>query len=321
MGARPPGRFSIPRRPVRPASYTAGVERIIVGCCGFPEARARYYAEFPIVEVQSTFYQLPKPETAARWRQEAPEGFVFAMKAWQLITHPATSPTYRRLREPLPGDERAACGFFQPTPPVLRSWGRTWEVAQALSARIVLFQCPASFTPSDQHIAHLESFFGQIERGDVAFVWEPRGAWPADLVRDLCERLHLVHCVDPFAGESAAGDIAYYRLHGIGGYRSRYTDHDLARLLRTCRGALASGRESAYVLFNNAAMREDARRFRALVAAPRPPQRRLAGGRSGARASVPEAGAPASAPATPQRPPRCSGSGRAARDSGARQGR
>ncbi|MDI3299633.1 MAG: DUF72 domain-containing protein, partial [Bacillota bacterium] len=65
--------------------------RVQVGCCGFPEARELYYREFPLVEVQQTFYQLPRPATAERWRQEAPPGFLFAMKAWQLITHDPSS--------------------------------------------------------------------------------------------------------------------------------------------------------------------------------------------------------------------------------------
>ena len=68
-----------------------------VGCCGFPVSRPRYFKSFGVVEVESGFYQPPKPSTAERWRSEAPEGFQFMVKAWQLITHPPTSPTYRKL--------------------------------------------------------------------------------------------------------------------------------------------------------------------------------------------------------------------------------
>ena len=46
------------------------------------EARLRYYAErFDVVEVDSPFYHLPAPETAARWAERTPEGFVFHVKA------------------------------------------------------------------------------------------------------------------------------------------------------------------------------------------------------------------------------------------------
>jgi uncharacterized protein YecE (DUF72 family) len=64
-----------------------------VGCCGFPRGRKEYFRQFRLVEVQQTFYKMPDLETAIKWRQEAPTDFEFTLKAWQLITHPPTSPT------------------------------------------------------------------------------------------------------------------------------------------------------------------------------------------------------------------------------------
>lgn len=58
-----------------------------VGTCGFAEAQDDLFRDFSILEVQKTFYQPPKVETAQRWRRKAPSDFVFTMKAWQLITH------------------------------------------------------------------------------------------------------------------------------------------------------------------------------------------------------------------------------------------
>ncbi|MGH3135836.1 MAG: DUF72 domain-containing protein, partial [Gaiellaceae bacterium] len=47
-----------------------------------PKARLGYYAErFDTVEVDSPFYRLPTPETAARWAERTPAGFVFHAKA------------------------------------------------------------------------------------------------------------------------------------------------------------------------------------------------------------------------------------------------
>ena len=51
------------------------------------EARLRYYAErFDVVEVDSPFYRLPAPETAARWAERTPAGFVFHAKASKEMT-------------------------------------------------------------------------------------------------------------------------------------------------------------------------------------------------------------------------------------------
>ncbi len=236
---------------------------IRVGCCGFPVRRALYYATFDVVEVQQTFYQVPRLETARRWREEAPahrppgaRPFVFTMKAWQLITHAATSPTYRRLREPLTEAERAQVGGFRWTDPVRRAWDRTRQFALALGAEAVLFQCPASFRPTPEHLEALERFFREVDRAGLLFVWEPRGRWPRRLVADLCRQLDLIHGTDPLKAPSVTPGLRYWRLHGTTGYRHRYTEAELERL-----AALCPKRRDAYVLFNNVAMWDDARRF------------------------------------------------------------
>jgi uncharacterized protein YecE (DUF72 family) len=229
-----------------------------IGCCGFATARARYYARFGVVEVQQTFYEPPRPETLARWRDEAPVGFEFALKAWQPITHPATSPTWRRLKHPPEHPEEA--GFFRPSAAVSSAWRRTREAAELLQASIVLFQCPAAFTPEQGHVTNMRRFFRACDRGGLRFVWEPRGAWPEDLIAELCEELDLIHCVNPLTQPTLTRGTAYFRLHGIGGYRYRHSDDDLRRLLD-----LGAGFDEAYCLFNNMTMFEDAARFQALA--------------------------------------------------------
>jgi len=231
---------------------------IKAGCCGFPKAKTEYYKHFSVVEVQQTFYQPPQVETAQRWRAQAPPGFEFTLKAWQLITHPPTSPTYRRLRMEIENPDR--CGFFRPTDEVLAAWERAKEIAKALEARIILFQCPASFTSTKEHIADMRAFFQTIERGDLLLAWEPRGKWEDEEIRGLCQELDLTHSVDPFQRLPVYGKIAYFRLHGIGGYRHRYTDEELSRLLHWCRKY-----KKGYCLFNNISMFEDALRMREML--------------------------------------------------------
>lgn len=53
---------------------------------------AEYAARLPTVEANSTFRELPSAEDVARWVADVPRGFVFSLKAPQLITH------MRRLR-------------------------------------------------------------------------------------------------------------------------------------------------------------------------------------------------------------------------------
>jgi uncharacterized protein YecE (DUF72 family) len=227
-----------------------------VGCCGFPVGRRHYAARLPVVEVQQTFYQPPHLATVRRWRAEAPREFEFALKAWQLITHEASSPTYRRLKQPLTPAARTQAGFFKDTPLVWQAWQTTREIAQALEARIILFQCPARFTPDPGNRAALTRFFSRLDRGGFLCAWEPRGDWPRELVTELCRELNLLPALDPLAAAPFAGPQAYFRLHGRGGYRYAYTDQDLEAL----RAGVAD-RDEAYVLFNNMSMWADACRF------------------------------------------------------------
>ena len=217
---------------------------------------------FPVVEVQQTFYDPPEDATLVRWRRQAPPGFEFTLKAWQLVTHDASSPTYRRLKRPLDAAEREHVGSFRLTPPVLRAWERTLECARLLRATAILLQCPRSFRPTDESIARLRAFCREVERPDgVRLLWEPRGPWPADVVADLCRELGLVHVVDPFVTETTTPDEPYFRLHGVTGARHVYTDDEL----RTLRSMLPEDAERAYVLFNTIPRVVDAERFRSLL--------------------------------------------------------
>ena len=223
-----------------------------------------YFREYRLVEIQQTFYEPPRDDTMRRWRGLAPNDFEFTIKAWQLITHDASSPTYRRLRAPLAERDRAEAGGFRTSPVVLRAWDRTLECAAILRASAILFQCPASFRPTDGNASRLRVFFGTIDRpAGVRLLWEPRGPWPADLVAELCRELDLVHVVDPFVSQTVTREQSYFRLHGTTGARHVYTDDELAQLADLLPPA---GSTPPYVLFNNLPRVGDARRFRAILA-------------------------------------------------------
>ena len=234
---------------------------IKVGCCGLRSALDDYVQRFPVVEVQQTFYQPPQISTLKRWRARAPADFEFTLKAWQLITHEARSPTYKRLKKELSEFERTQCGSFRPTLIVKEAWAVTLDCARALRAHRILFQCPASFTPTREHTDDLRKFFASIKRDQgMQFLWEPRGDWTAELVGALCRELDLIHVVDPFEARTQTPEKCYFRLHGRTGWRYVYETDELEELL-----TLLPRDSESYVLFNNVRMREDAMRFQELV--------------------------------------------------------
>lgn len=228
-----------------------------IGCCGFGGSLESYVEMFDVVEVQHTFYQPPMLRTLERWKAGVPNDFEFTIKAWQLITHEAKSPTYRRLKRELSEKERTECGAFRKTRIVTDAWKTTLECAEALGAKRILFQCPASFKPTAPNLSNMRKFFDAIERGRRELYWEPRGKdWTPDLVKTTCKDLDLHHAVDPFVSDCQTPTRTYFRMHGKGGWRYVYSDDDLQEI-----GAALPSRGTAYVFFNNIKMREDAERF------------------------------------------------------------
>ena len=234
-----------------------------LGMCGFTIGAAAYVKQFPVVEVQQTFYDPPPIATIGKWRTQAPPDFEFTMKAWQVITHFGTSSTYRRLRRPFNERQRAEAGGFRVNPTTLAAWQTTLDAQRALRATAILFQCPASFRATGENVRAMREFFATIERPEgVRLLWEPRGPWPDDLTLSLCRELGLVHAVDPFVRPSLTPALLYWRLHGNRSHYARYDDDELRQIIDWLPADPAI---DAYVLFNNIPRVKDVRRFRELL--------------------------------------------------------
>lgn len=229
-----------------------------IGLCGWTINAEDYFASFDTLEVQQTFYEPPARETMSRWRDSAPEGFLFTIKAWQLITHRSTSTTYRRLKSEV---NREEVGGFQVNETTMRGWKVTRDCAKLLRAKAILFQCPASFRATEENVGNMRRFFANIERlAGVEYLWEPRGPWPDELLVEVCNELDLVHTVDPFLRDSVTPRMTYWRLHGIKNHYHTYTNEELRSLAAR---VPASG--ETYVMFNNIPRAGDAKRFAAML--------------------------------------------------------
>jgi len=242
-----------------------------VGTCGWSVKGGKdaYCRTFRTVELQDTFYRLPKPETVERWRANAPEGFEFIVKAWQALTHPTESPTWRRVGGPPRWGRADGFGHLRPTEENFKAWDEVLGICQALKSRIVIIQTPPSFGYSEENVANVRGFIPLVERKGLLLGWEPRGSWSQhpETVASLCQELSLVHVVDPFRRlPSTETNTVYFRLHGIGkgetNYSYRYTNGDLKNLLSIVEN---QGAREVYVMFNNVTMAEDALKFKNFV--------------------------------------------------------
>jgi uncharacterized protein YecE (DUF72 family) len=231
-----------------------------LGLCGWTINANDYFASFDTLEVQQTFYEPPTRVTMDRWRESAPPGFTFTIKAWQLITHRATSSTYKRLRSEV---NREEVGAFRVNATTMHGWKVTRDCARILRARAILFQCPASFKPTAENIANMRAFFAEIGRMDGGhYLWEPRGPWPDDVVADVCAELRLEHVADPFLRDVVTPGLVYWRLHGVKNHYHSYTDDELRAL-----AARVPADREIFAMFNNIPRTGDAKRFKAFVAA------------------------------------------------------
>jgi uncharacterized protein YecE (DUF72 family) len=235
-----------------------------LGMCGFTIGAAEYFSRFAVVEVQQTFYDPPALMTMERWRIEAPPGFEFTLKAWQVVTHDGTSPTYRRMKRSFTDTQRRQAGSFRLNATTREAWRLTLAAARTLRATGILLQCPASFRATTENIDAMRAFLAAVERpAGVRLYWEPRGAWPDDVVRGLCDELDLTHAVDPFVRPSLTPGPLYWRLHGNRSHRANYTDDELRQIIDWLPAAAGP---DAYVLFNNIPRVADVRRFLELLA-------------------------------------------------------
>ena len=163
----------------------------------------RHYGErFPTVEINNTFYRLPKEAVLAGWGDQVPEGFRFVIKASQFITH------IKRLNE---------CGQ-----PLARLYG----VTNALGPRLgpLLFQLPPTLRKDP---ALLAAFLdARPDRRRVAIEFR-HASWFDDEVFGLLRQQGVALCVsdtgeEPVAPLIATTDWGYVRLR-----REEFKEADL----------------------------------------------------------------------------------------------
>ena len=187
-----------------------------------------YFAErFPTVEINNTFYMLPKPETFSSWRLRTPDDFVFVVKASRYITH------IRRLRdcrEPLSRFSRNA-----------RRLGRKLGP--------VLFQLPPNFEADP---GRLEAFLRLLPRTMRAAFEFRHPSWETREVHDALHRRGCALVIADRLGKHTpvafTGRWTYLRFHQGRKTDPGYTRHMLRRYADLLAGADV---KEAWVFFNN----------------------------------------------------------------------
>jgi uncharacterized protein YecE (DUF72 family) len=170
----------------------------------------QYARLFDTVEVNSTFYRLPLETSVARWVEETPPHFRFAVKASRYLTHT------RRLTDLGRGIER----FYERLQPLTRTpkFGP------------VLWQLPPNFRRDDDRLA---GALGALPPGRHCFEFR-HASWFVEDVYDLLRRHRAALViadrpdVKEFQSHELTSDWTYVRFHyGSRGRRGNYSEREL----------------------------------------------------------------------------------------------
>jgi uncharacterized protein YecE (DUF72 family) len=142
------------------------------------EDRLRYYAsQFPVVEVDSTYYSLPGEQTAVLWAERTPDQFTFDFKAFRLFTGHPTPPKAlpKGVREQLPAGLREKDNLYQADLPrdlVSELWDMyrraLMPVHSAGKLGAVFLQYPRWFFFSDDNCRQILESAGHLPDYQVA---------------------------------------------------------------------------------------------------------------------------------------------------------
>lgn len=240
---------------------SAGVGELRIGTSGYrykhwrggfypedlPERRwfECYAQHFDTVEINNTFYWLPEEDIFRRWRREAPNGFVYALKFSRYGSH------IKHLKD----GAQTIASFL--------------DAARGLGPALgpILVQLPPSWRPNPQR---LEEFLAQApaDRRWAVEIRDPR--WFTDQVFGILRRHRAALCVHDMIEDhprDLTADWTYIRFHGedyAGNYPHQYLTAEADRIA----ALLRDGRD-VYAYFNNDAQGyavDNARQLRRYVA-------------------------------------------------------
>lgn len=205
-----------------------------VACSGFPVPVSRYFQEFPAVEIAESELGIPGDGTVRRWIREAPKGYGFTLLA------PKTF---------------AEAGFAV-TPETTALGAQLFALATKLKAKAVVFPVPDSIKHTKPNKALLQAFVRSLPPKGAAVVLD-LPSWKPDQVASIDAR--VVPAYDPLRDATPdVHDLAYLRLPGPAGHRSRYDEASMDKIAEHCAGLAA---ETVFCVFRNIDMQANAQQL------------------------------------------------------------
>jgi len=128
-----------------------------------------------------------------------------------------------------------------------------------LEAVIAVFVAAPDFAANRANKAAVKEFLTKVRKKLDVVVWEPPASWDPDEADALTAEVGALAARDPLAHGTTKNPIAYYRLPGPAGHKSRYEDPAIEKLGELARKS--KNKEATYV-FTNVDMFADAKRLK-----------------------------------------------------------
>ena len=201
-----------------------------------------YSKAFNFVEVNSTFYEIPKMKMVESWRKRVPQDFEFSVRCNKAVTHEL---------------------MFESVPEAFQIIDIMVGICEILKANILHFQTPPSFTYNKNNGKKVKQFFKSTKLNNLRIAFETRSTTPLEpsFVKTL-QDLNIIHCVDLLKGIKPAyqSDILYTRLFGKGQHNIyQPLDSELKQIDET---ASKEGIKRAVITMHSNRMFKDAARFK-----------------------------------------------------------
>ncbi|MFH1245188.1 MAG: DUF72 domain-containing protein [Candidatus Omnitrophota bacterium] len=189
-----------------------------------------YARSFNTVELNNTFYHLPKETSVVEWYRRTPADFVFAVKASRFITHIKRLANFRDSLE-----------LFLNRAALLKE-----------KLGVVLYQLPPALKKDKERLA---GFLRQLPPRGKNVIEFRHQSWLDEEIFVLLEEFHTAYCIvsmpEFHPAVRATADFVYMRMHGRETlYGSRYSPDELKKCAGWIQGFLREGRD-VYVYFNN----------------------------------------------------------------------
>ena len=197
-----------------------------------------YSEVFNFVEVNYTFYEYPDTRTVEQWRRTVPEGFTFAVRCHQDLTH----------RIGLKPVDEAYHAFNQMT-----------TYCRILNAPFLVLETPPKYLLDDEAVEDVTNLFSSMNLKGIQLVWEIRANVTPQIL-EMMRDFNIVRCVDLSKEEpSLWSSVVYTRLFGKGEHNVyQFTDDEL---IEVDRRILKSEAKVVAVSFHGVRMNTDAVRF------------------------------------------------------------